>query len=82
MFRFLRFNLSVANFVMINDNHCGFVKSRKFYEKNILTLSYRKILDSSKLKEIAADNFKFDENDRKFSKRGRKYGVKRRYCLL
>ena len=29
----------------------------------------RQILDSSKLKEFADDNFKFDENDRKLSKR-------------
>ena len=29
----------------------------------------RQILDFSKLKDIADDNFKFDENDRKFSKR-------------
>ena len=28
-----------------------------------------KIVDSSKLKEFADDNFKFDENGRKFSKR-------------
>ena len=28
----------------------------------------RKILDSSKLKEFADDNFRFDENGRKFSK--------------
>ena len=28
----------------------------------------RQILDSSKLKELADDNFKFDENGRKFSK--------------
>ena len=27
------------------------------------------MLDSSKLKDFADDNFKFDENDRKFSKR-------------
>ena len=33
-----------------------------------LTLSQRTILDSSKLKEFAADNFNFDENGRKFSK--------------
>ena len=33
---------------------------------NLLTLS--QILDSSKLKEFADDNFKFDENGRKFSK--------------
>ena len=36
---------------------------------NLLTLSQRQILDSSKLKEFADDNFKFDENGRKFSKR-------------
>ena len=29
----------------------------------------RQILDSSKLKELAYVNFKFDENGRKFSKR-------------
>ena len=29
----------------------------------------RQILDSSKLKEFADDNFDFDENGRKFSKR-------------
>ena len=28
----------------------------------------RHILDSSKLKEFAYDNFELDENDRKFSK--------------
>ena len=30
--------------------------------------SKRQILDSSKLKEFADDNFEFDENGRKFSK--------------
>ena len=34
-----------------------------------LTLSNRQILDSSKLKEFADNNFKFDKNGRKFSKR-------------
>ena len=34
-----------------------------------LTLSQTTILDPSKLKEFAADNFKFDENGRKFCKR-------------
>ena len=34
-----------------------------------LTLSKTTILDSSKLKEFAEDNFKFDENGRNFSKR-------------
>ena len=32
----------------------------------------RHILDSSKLKEIAGDNFKFDENRREVSKRVKK----------
>ena len=33
-----------------------------------LTLPKRQILDPTKVKEFADDNFKFDENDRKFSK--------------
>ena len=33
-----------------------------------LTLPKRQILDASKLKEFADDNFSFDENGRKFSK--------------
>ena len=33
-----------------------------------LTFSQRQILDPSKLKEFADDNFRFDENGRKFSK--------------
>ena len=35
----------------------------------IYPITRRQILDSSKLKESADDNFKFDENGRKFSKR-------------
>ena len=34
-----------------------------------LTVSKQQILDSSKLKEFTDDNFKFDENGRKFFKR-------------
>ena len=34
-----------------------------------LTLPKRQILDTSKLKEFTDDNFKFDENGEKFSKR-------------
>ena len=34
----------------------------------VLTFSKRQILDSSKMKDLADDNFKFDENGRKFSK--------------
>ena len=36
---------------------------------NTLPITRRQILDSSKLKEFADDNFKFDENGRKLSKR-------------
>ena len=36
---------------------------------SILPFPKRQILDSSKLKEFADDYFKFDENDRKLSKR-------------
>ena len=42
------------------------------WEKVKVTLTpspKQQILDSSKLKEVADDNFKFDENERKFSKR-------------
>ena len=35
----------------------------------LLTFPKQQILDSSKLKEFADDNFKFDENSKKFSKR-------------
>ena len=37
-------------------------------EKGGLTLTRRQILNSSKLKEFADDNFKFEENGRKLSK--------------
>ena len=37
--------------------------------QTILTFPKQQILDSSKLKEFADDNFNFDENGRKFSKR-------------
>ena len=42
----------------------------------------RQILDSSKLKEVADNNFKFYENDIKFSKRVEKHYGKRRNCSL
>ena len=52
----------------------------------------RQILDSSKLKEFADNNFKFDKNGRKLSKRVENTvgkgeiarfprGVKRRHCV-
>ena len=42
----------------------------KFHQRAITQLTHYQttILDSSKLKEFADDNFKFDENDRKLSK--------------
>ena len=36
---------------------------------NALPFTKRQILDSSKLKDLTDDNFKFDENARKFFKR-------------
>ena len=41
----------------------------------------RQILDSCKLKEFADNNFKFDENSRKFSKRVENTGKSRDYSL-
>ena len=45
-----------------------------------LTLSQTTILGSSKLKEIADDNFKFDGNGRKVLQTGRKHRGKVRNC--
>ena len=49
-----------------------FLQRRGFSGKEVKTVfnpfPHKKILDSSKLKEFAGDNFKFDENGRKFSK--------------
>ena len=42
----------------------------------------RQILDASKLREFADDNFKFDENGRKFFKQIEKHCGKRRNCSL
>ena len=40
-----------------------------FDRRGLQPLPKQKVLDSSKLKEFADDNFKFDENGTKFSKR-------------
>ena len=40
----------------------------------------RQILDCSKVEEFENDNFEFDENARKFSKRVEKHCGKRRIC--
>ena len=45
-------------------------------------LTRRQILDSSKLKELTDDNFKFDENSRKLSKRVENTVEKRRICSV
>ena len=42
----------------------------------------RHILDSSRLKEYADDNFEFDKNGRKLSKQVEKHCGKRRNCSL
>ena len=47
-----------------------------------LPITRRQILDSSKLKEFADDNFKFDEDLQKVIQTGRKHCGKRRNCLL
>ena len=40
-----------------------------YHNHNVLTFSQQQILDPLNLKECADNNFKFDENGRKFSKR-------------
>ena len=45
-------------------------------------ITWQQILDSSKPKEFADDNFKFHENGRKLSYRVEKYCGKRRNCSL
>ena len=45
-------------------------------------ITRQQILDSSKLKEFADDNFKFDENGRKLSKQVENTVEKRRNCSL
>ena len=67
--------------LLLWTEHCFYhdVLCYKDYVMNIwlLTLIFylfpkQQILDSSKLKEFADNNFKFDENVRKFSKKDRK----------
>ena len=49
---------------------------------NINPFPNEKILDSSKLKVFADDNFKFDENGQRVLQMGRKHCGKRRNCSL
>ena len=51
-------------------------------DRIIVTFPKRQILDSSKLKEFADANFKFDENGRKFSKRVENTVGKGEICSL
>ena len=51
------------------------------FEEGAEPFSKRQILDSSKLKEPADDNSKFDENGKNVSQKGRKHSAKRRNCL-
>ena len=46
----------------------GLIKPLVLQGSEVNPLPDDKILDSSKLKQFADDNFKFDENTRKFSK--------------
>ena len=46
-----------------------FIEITRFIEITVKPITRQQILDSSKLKEFADDNFKFDENGRKLSKR-------------
>ena len=43
------------------DMH-NFSQTKEMLKKNVYPIIRRQILDSSKLKEFADDNFKFDEN--------------------
>ena len=51
-------------------------------DNDALSLPKQQILDSSKLREFADVNFKFDENGGQLSKEGRKNCGKSRNCLL
>ena len=44
------------------------VFSKEFYRRHVKTRACLKILDSSRLKQFAEDNFKFNENGIKLSK--------------
>ena len=57
-------------------------RSREDYGSCINPFPKQQILDSSKLKEFADDNFIFDENGGKYSKIVKKHCEKRRNCSL
>ena len=63
-----RFAIS-ANFNQSSANALNLDRADSLLFGKGLTLSKQQILESSKLKEFVDDNFRFDENGRKFYKR-------------
>ena len=61
--------INSANSNLSSANALHLVKAKTLSFSKELTFTRQKILDSSKLKEFADDNFKFDKNGRKLSKR-------------
>ena len=59
------FQSSLVNYF---STQCCEIKWWSFEAKCFVPFPKQQILDSSKLKEFADNNFKFDENGRKFSK--------------
>ena len=53
-----------------------------FFADVLQPFSKRQIIDLSKLKELADNNFKFDENWQEVLERGRKHCWKRSNCSL
>ena len=51
------------------ENVVSFKKTSSIEDRKDYPITRQQILDSSKLKEFADDNFKFDENGRKLSER-------------
>ena len=60
--------ISLAPFILSSANALNLVLSQKLLFGEELALSKQQILDCSKLKEFADDNFKFDDNNKKISK--------------
>ena len=64
------FNLDQSKILLsVNGLNQSLFQGTQSVTKKTKTFPKRHILDSSKLKEFADDNFKFDGNGRKFSKR-------------
>ena len=66
--------------MLIKTNFSGYSNQTSHILSQPITR--RQILDSSKPNKFADDNFKFDENGKKLSKRVKKHCGKRRNCLL